>query len=140
MLLHCVSMLALLLLVHSVAGAPADKKRNIEYVDREAVEISEDAAGDDTAVERMLLDTLGIFESSDASDDPEEEVSVYDSIKDENTSLLTAIERLYNMLHSQRGDHVGQEDPLLDLENTGPHSLTLRIQPRYLHPDTMVLY
>ena len=66
-------------------------------------------------------------------------MSVYESIKDENLSLLTKIERLYNVFQSKLGKEQ-TESPLLTISSSAPHSLIIQITPRKLRPDTMVQY
>merc|ERR1711970_102566 len=102
---------------------------------------SYDVAEDDTAVEKILLDTLGILDNREDSHELEEDISIYDSIKDEKMSLLTKIERLYNVFRSKLGMNLTipeEGDPLLAISSTAPHSLIIKITPAKLHPDTMV--
>ena len=138
-------MLVMLVMLNMVAGGPVDRKRNIASVDTAAEGNSYDVADDDTAVEKILLDTLGILDYSDSEEsyELEEEKSIYDSIKDEKISLLTKIERLYNVFKSKLSiDKTVDEEgaPLLAIASTGPHSLIIKIMPMKLRPDTMVQY
>jgi len=136
-------MLVMFVMLHMVAGGPVDRKRNIAAVNSAAEGNSYDVADDDTAVEKILLDTLGILDYSDSEEsyELEEEKSIYDSIKDEKISLLTKIERLYNVFKSKLNiDKTVDEEgaPLLAIASTGPHSLIIKIMPRKLRPDTML--
>ena len=134
-------MLVMFVMLHMVAGGPVDRKRNIAAVNSAAEGNSYDVADDDTAVEKILLDTLGILDYSEESYELEEDKSIYDSIKDEKISLLTKIERLYNVFKSKLNiDKTVDEEgaPLLAIASTGPHSLIIKIMPRKLRPDTMV--
>merc|ERR1711970_821446 len=91
---------------------------------------SYDVAEDDTAVEKILLDTLGILDNREDSHELEEDISIYDSIKDEKMSLLTKIERLYNVFRSKLGMNLTVPEevvPLLAISSTAPHSLIIKI-------------
>ena len=123
-----------------VTGLPVDRKRNIAAVESEiSVKNNYQAVSDDTAMEKIVLDTLGIFDNREDSYEPDEDMSVYESIKDENLSLLTKIERLYNVFQSKLGKEQ-TESPLLTISSSAPHSLIIQITPRKLRPDTMVQY
>jgi len=79
---------------------------------------------------RMLLSS----EEEDGDD-----VSVYESIRDENQDILTKIEKLYSAFRSHEHHHGHLPDlPLLSIVEQEPHSMTIRIKPREVMPDTMV--
>ena len=80
-------------------------------------------------------------ESGEEDYDSENDVSIYESIRNENVSILTKIERLYNAFKSQtlqHEHHHSHEFPLLSIVEAEPHSMTIMLKPRQLKPDSMV--
>ena len=118
------------------AGAAVDRKRNIDsHVDEEYGNYEH--KDEDGTLERGMLETLGLLKENDLNVERESDLSVYESIKDEKSSILTKIERLYNVFKS----HPVLQDnqlPLLSIESTESHSITIKIQARKLKPESMV--
>jgi len=66
-------------------------------------------------------------------------VSIYESIRDENQDILTKIEKLYSAFKSHEHHHGHQPDlPLVSMVEQEPHSMTIRLKPKEIMPDTMV--
>jgi hypothetical protein len=64
----------------------------------------------------------------------DDEMSVYKLLEKEDETILTEIEKLYTaFVH----DHLN-EVPLLRILAQKPHSLTIMVQPKLVHPNTMV--
>ena len=64
----------------------------------------------------------------------DDEMSVYKLLENEDETILTEIEKLYTaFVH----DHLN-EVPLLRILAQKPHSLTIMVQPKHVHPNTMV--
>ena len=64
----------------------------------------------------------------------DDEMSVYERLEKEDETILTEIEKLYTaFVH----DHLN-EVPLLSILAQKPHSLTIMVQPKHVHPNTMV--
>ena len=136
---------SLLIILEGGRSVPVDRKRNIEAHVSESFDSNYEKVRFDTqvkdiseSVEQFILSTF-----EDDIDDYESvnELSIYESIKNENISILTKIERLYNAFKSYTADHDRHhphEIPLLSIVSTEPYSLTVRITPRKLEPDTMV--
>ena len=69
----------------------------------------------------------------------EDHASIYESIRDENQDILTKIEKLYSAFKSHEHPHGHQPDlPLVSMVEQEPHSMTIRLKPREIMPDTMV--
>ena len=133
-----ICILCVLVMLESGAGGAVDRKRNVESTVDE--ELDNNGHHDqDGNVERRMLEVLGLFDNNDFGYETESHLSIYESIKDEKSSILTKIERLYNAFKShpvhQDQDH---EFPLLTIDSSEPHSVTIKIQTRHLQPDTMV--
>ena len=72
-------------------------------------------------------------------DEDEDDVSVYETIRDENQDILTKIEKLYTAFRSHEHHHGHLPDlPLLSIVEQEPHSMTIMVKPREVVPDTMV--
>ena len=135
---------SLLLILEVGRCSPVDRKRNIEAHVGESFGKNFDQSFD--TEEKDVFDSveqfsLSSFEDNEEDYESESEHSIYASIKNENISILTKIERLYNAFKSYTADHDRHhphEIPLLRIVTTEPHSLTVRIQPRKLKPDSMV--
>ena len=96
-------------------------------------QLSEDHMHIDTDNEIKVL--LAAGEEYEDDDD----VSIYDSIRDENRDILTKIEKLYSAFKSHEHHHGHQPDlPLVSMLEQEPHSMTIRLKPREVMPDTMV--
>ena len=136
---------SLLIILEVGRSSPVDRKRNIETNVAESFENSLDSITCDTE-DKDVFDSvdqfcLSSFEDNEEDYESESEHSIYASIKNENISILTKIERLYNAFKSYTADHDRHhphEIPLLSIVTTEPHTLTVRIKPRKLEPDTMV--
>ena len=64
----------------------------------------------------------------------DDEMSVYKRLEKEDKTILTEIEKLYTaFVH----DHLN-EVPLLSILAQKPHSLTIMVQPKLVHPNTVV--
>ena len=64
----------------------------------------------------------------------DDEMSVYERLEKEDETILTEIEKLYTaFIH----DHLN-EVPLLSILAQETHSLTIMVQPKHVHPNTMV--
>ena len=64
----------------------------------------------------------------------DDEMSVYKRLEKEDENILTEIEKLYTaFVHT----HLN-EVPLLSILAQEPHSLTIMVQPKLVHPNTMV--
>ena len=69
----------------------------------------------------------------------EDNASIYESIRDENQDILTKIEKLYSAFKSHEHHHGHRPDlPLVSMVEQEPHSMTIRLKPREVMPDTMV--
>ena len=72
-------------------------------------------------------------------EEDEDDVSVYETIRDENHDILTKIEKLYTAFKSHEHHHGHLPDlPLLSIVEQEPHSMTIMVKPREVVPDTMV--
>ena len=136
--------LPLLIMLETVTAAAVDRKRNIEPFDSEASDISDNSYHsqednyEDASVERRMLEVLGLFEASVDDVESESDLSIYESIKDEKSSILTKIERLYNAFKSlQVHEDQEHEFPLLTIIGTEEHSITIRLKTKQLQQDTM---
>jgi len=75
----------------------------------------------------------------DSDDDEDDETSIYESIRDEDQDILTKIEKLYAAFKSHEHHHGHLPDlPLLSIVEQEPHSMTIRVKPKEVQPDTMV--
>jgi len=71
--------------------------------------------------------------------DNEDDISIYESIRDENQDILTKIEKLYTAFKSHEHHHGHLPDiPLLSIVEQEPHSMTIMVKPKEVKPDTMV--
>ena len=137
---------SLLLILEGGRSLPVDRKRNIvanvsESFDNNYEKVSFDTQGKDISesVEQFILSR---FEDDNDDYKSESELSIYESIKNENILILTKIERLYNAFKSYTADHDSHhphEIPLISIVTTEPHSMTVRIKPKKLEPDSMVI-
>ena len=140
-----VLVISLLIIMGAGRILPVDRKRNIEAhvgepFDTYNEKISYYTQGKDISesVEQFILST---FEDDNDDYESESELSIYESIKNENILILTKIEKLYNSFKSYTADHDRHhphEIPLTSIVTTEPHSLTVRIKLRRLEPDSMV--
>ena len=128
--------LCVMVMVESGKAAAVDRKRNIESTVDEEFD-SNRHNDEDGNVERRMLEVLGLLDNNDFEVETHGDLSIYESIKDEKSSILTKIERLYNAFKSHPV-HQDQEFPLLTIDSSEPHSVTIKIQTRHLQPDTMV--
>ena len=135
----------LLLILECGRCFPVDRKRNIEENGGESLENSFDSKRfepqDKDVFDSVEQFFLSSFEDNDEDYQSDSEHSIYESIKNENISILTKIEKLYNAFKTYTADHDRRhphEIPLLSIVTTEPHSMTVRIKPRKLEPDSMV--
>ena len=69
----------------------------------------------------------------------EDEISIYESIRDENQDILTKIEKLYTAFKSHEHHHGHLPDiPLVSIVEQEPHTMTIMLKPKEVKPDTMV--
>ena len=71
------------------------------------------------------------------SEESEDEfyMSIYDSIRDSNPEILTAVERRYK---SHKQHHHEDLTPLLSLVTQEPHSMTIMLVPSKMEPQSQI--
>ena len=133
-------------------------KRNADFEDIDVKAVIDGVVGDSDESEHLMDD----LEDSQFSDDhihiladnkfqvmlsrgeeyddaEEDDISVYETIRDENQDILTKIEKLYTAFKSHEHHHGHKPDlPLLSIVEQEPHSMTIRLKPKEVMPDTMV--
>ena len=133
-------------------------KRNADFEDIDVKAVLDEIIGDDSEHLRDDLEhsqfsedhihilannefkvMLSTGEEYDDDDGEEDDISVYETIRDENQDILTKIEKLYTAFKSHEHHHGHIPDlPLLSIVEQEPHSMTIRLKPKEVMPDTMV--
>ena len=123
-------------------------KRNADFkdIDEAVLNTRVVAHGDSEPEQRQMSeDHIHIFADKEfkmllsSEEEDDDDVSVYESIRDENQDILTKIEKLYSAFRSHEHHHGHLPDlPLLSIVEQEPHSMTIRVKPREVMPDTMV--
>ena len=121
-------------------------KRNADFKDIDEAVLRVVEQGDSEPEQGQLSeDHIHVFGDKElkmmlsSEEEYNDDVSVYESIRDENQDILTKIEKLYSAFRSHEHHHGHLPDlPLLSIVEQEPHSMTIRVKPREVMPDTMV--
>ena len=121
-------------------------KRNADFKDIDEAVLRVVELGDSEPEHGQLSeDHIHVFDDKEfkmllsTEEEYNDDVSVYESIRDENQDILTKIEKLYSAFRSHEHHHGHLPDlPLLSIVEQEPHSMTIRVKPREVMPDTMV--
>ena len=129
-------------------------KRNADFEDIDVDTVLDGVVGDDSKHLRDDLEHSQFSEdhihivadnefkvilSTGEEYDEEDDISVYETIRDENHDILTKIEKLYTAFRSHEHHHGHLPDlPLLSIVEQEPHSMTIMVKPKEVVPDTMV--
>ena len=102
---------------------------------------SEHAQFSDDHIHIVADNEFKVMLSAEEEYEKEDDVSVYETIRDENHDILTKIEKLYTAFKSHEHHHGHLPDlPLLSIVEQEPHSMTIMLKPKEVQPDTMVRY